>query len=331
MKNKYKLLMITVVILSMFVSACGSTKTAEKATKGSEKDAVLVTEAFHSLLYLPLYVANEKGFFEKNNITVSSIKSAGSGPTALSSVLAGEAQFSIHGPEHVAFAKDKGGQARVLSAVANGAPVWVLAKKGITINSPDDFKGKTVITGLAPSTHNTLFRKLMIDNSIDIDKDLTLTEVQNNSELGPVLAGKADIAVVYEPIASQGIAQGLDLVYDFTKVYPEFAFSTVNTSLKMIKENPDVVKRFVKSMDEALVYIHENPTEAKEVAKKEFPNLDAAVVDAAVQRMIDSNVYLKNGLVTEEAYQKAMDVQKFIGHVKKDIPYADMVDPSFAE
>jgi NitT/TauT family transport system substrate-binding protein len=329
MKKKYILITTILLLVSVIVTACGG-KTAGK-TGDKAPDKILVTEAFHTLLYLPLYVAKDKGFFEQNQIDVTSIKAAGSGPTALASVLSGEAKFSIHGPEHVAFAKEKGGEARALSAVANGAPVWVLAKKGITINSPQDFKGKTVITGLAPSTHNTLFRKLMLDNNIDIGKDLTVKEVQNNSELGPVLAGQADIAVVYEPLASQGIAQGLNLVFDFTKVYPEFAFSTVNTSVKTIKENPDLVKRFIKAMDMALEYIHKDPAGAKEVAKREFPNMDPAVVESAVQRMIDSNVYLSKGLITEEAYKNAMEVQKFIGHVKKDIPFTEMVDPSFTK
>ena len=331
MKLKKCLSLLLVLVMSaLALTGCGGggEKKSGDAKKG---DKILVTEAFHSLLYLPLYVANDKGFFKEAGIEVSSIRSAGSGPAALSAVLSGEAAFSVHGPEHVAFAKEKGGEARALSAVANGAPVWVLAKEGIDIKSVADFKGKSVITGLAPSTHNTLFRKLMKDNSIELGKDVTVTEVQNNSELGPVLAGKADISVVYEPVASEGINQKLHIVHDFTKDYPEFAFSTVNTSLKMIKEKPELVKSFVGAMDKALDFIHKNPAEAKAIAKKEFPNMDPKVVESAVQRMIDSNVYLPSGKVTEKAYKNAIDIQKFIGHIKKDIPYTEMVDPSFTK
>lgn len=326
MKRKH-LFTAALLACSMLLTACGGG--SDTKTTAKKVDEVKVTEAFHSLLYLPLYVAQNEGYFAQNNIKVVSIKAAGSGPVALASVLSGESQFSIHGPEHVAFAKEKGGQARAVSSVANGAPVWVLGKKGITVSSPADFKGKTVITGLAPSTHNTVFRKLMIDNGIEIGKDVTITEVQNNSEIGPVLAKQADFAVCYEPIASQGMMQGLDMAYDFTKVYPDFAFSTVNTALKTIKDNPDMVKRFVRAMDMGLDKIHKDPAKAKEIAKKEFPNMDPKAVEMAVQRMIDSNVYLPNGKITEKAYKNAMDVQKFIGHIKKDIPFNEMVDVSF--
>ena len=336
MKNKTKWIkfLTLVVMIAVLLVGCGEQETAapaKPAAAAATADTVLITEAFHSLLYLPLYVARDKGFFEQNNIKVSAIRAAGSGPTALASVLSGEAQFSVHGPEHVAFAKAKGGETRALSAVANSAPVWVLAKKGIKIATPQDFKGKKIVVGLAPTTSNTLFRKLLIDNGIDAKKDLTITEVQNGSELGPVLANQADVAIVYEPQADQGVAQGLEIVYDFTKIYPDFAFSTANTSLKLIKEKPELVARFVKAMEASLAYIHANPAEAQAIARKEFPNMAPEVVNKAVKRMIDSNVYLPKGLVTESAFKTAIDVQKFIGNLKTDIPYSDIVDPSFTK
>jgi NitT/TauT family transport system substrate-binding protein len=292
-------------------------------------DDVLVTEAFHSLLYLSLYVGKHEGIFEENNINLTNIRSAGSGPTALASVLSGEAQFSVHGPEHVGFAKEKGGDAKAVSAVANSAPVWVLANKGVKFESPADLKGKRIIVGLAPGTSNTLLKRLLQDNGLDYTKDVKVTEVQNGSELGPVLAGEADIAVAYQPQVEQGVSQGLELIYDFTKDYPEYAFSTFNTSQKLIDENPDLVKRFVKSMNKSLVLMHKDPEIAKKVAREEFPQLDGAVVDDAVQRMIDSNVYPETVKITEAAFKNAIDMQKFVGNIKKDMKYEDIVSTDF--
>lgn len=332
---KRSLLLSLLTIFSLILSACsgGASSTAPETSDKSGSNApddVLVTEAFHSLLYLPLYVGKSEGFFAENNINVTNIRSAGSGPTALASVLSGEAQFSVHGPEHVGFAKEKGGHAKAVSAVANSAPVWILANEDVEFNSPADLKGKKIIVGLAPGTSNTLLKKLLKDNNLEIGTDVIVTEVQNGSELGPVIAGKADIAVAYQPQIEQGLSQGLKLIYDFTKDYPEYAFSTVNTSQKLIDENPDLVKRFVKSMDDALKLIHSNPEIAKEVAKKEFPEIEASVVEGAVQRMIDSNVYRENIEVTEEAFTTAIEMQKFVGNIKNDMLYEDIVDSQFS-
>ena len=329
------------LIGSMVLAACGNTGATETTpgsnggntgateTPPAKVDVIAVSEVYHNLLYLPLYVAKDQGFLEENNIELSTITAAGSGPAALASVLSGESTFSFHGPEHVSFAKAKGGEAKSISILSGSAPVWAVAHEGTTIETPQDFVGKTIVTGIAPTSSNSLLRKLFADNGIDLDKDVTITEVQNGSELGTLLAGKADIAVVYEPQLDQGLVQGLQIVYDFTKDYPDFAFATLNTSDKVIKEQPDLVRRMVKSLEAALDYIHADPDGTKEIAKKEFPNLEAEVVENAVQRMIDSNVYPQDGTLTESAFQTAIDMQRFIGNLDKDVSYADMVDASF--
>ncbi len=329
------------LIGAMVLAACGNnggtTTTGSGGGSAAEAggaaevktDVIAVAEVYHNLLYLPLYVAKEKGFLAENGIELSTITAAGSGPAALASVLSGESAFSFHGPEHVSFAKAKGGEAKSVSILSGSAPVWAVAKAGTSIATPQDFVGKTIVTGIAPTSSNSLLRKLFADNGIDLDKDVTITEVQNGSELGTLLAGKADIAVVYEPQLDQGLVQGLEIVYDFTKDYPDFAFATLNTSDKVIKEQPELVRRMVKSLEAALDFIHADPDGTKEIAKKEFPNLEAEVVENAVQRMIDSNVYPQDGTLTESAFQAAIDMQRFIGNLDKDVTYAEMVDSSF--
>ncbi|MCD2513398.1 ABC transporter substrate-binding protein [Comamonas endophytica] len=301
------------------------------AQAGKPVDKVLVTEAFHSLLYLPVYVAKHEGIFQKHNIDVPVVRSAGSGPTALASVLAGEAQFSVHGPEHVGFAQQRGGKAKAVSAVANSAPVWILARKDVAYQKPSDMKGKRVTVGLAPGTSNTLLKRFLIANNLKDKTDVTVTEVQNGSELGPVLAGQSDFSVAYQPQVEQGLAQGMKMVHAFTGEYPEYAFSTINTSQQLIEKNPALVGRFVQAINDSLKYMRANPDAAKAVARKEFASLDAAVVNSAVQRMLDSNVYPANVQITEKAFKTAIDMQKFVGNIKTDMHYGDIVQGAFTQ
>lgn len=301
------------------------------AADSQKMDKVLVTEAFHSLLYLPVYVAKHEGIFNKHNIDVPIVRSAGSGPTALASVLAGEAQFSVHGPEHVGFARERGGHAKAVSAIANSAPVWVLARQDMAYSTPSDLKGKKIVVGLAPGTSNTLLKRFLASNELKDKADVSVMEVQNGSELGPVLAGQADLAVAYQPQVEQGLAQGLKLIYAFTEDYPEYAFSTINTSQRMIDQSPDLVARFVGAIRDSLQVMHAHPETAKAVARKEFSSLDAAVVDAAVQRMLENNVYPDSVRVTEDAFKTAIDMQKYVGNIKTEMKYEDIVMPDFAE
>lgn len=318
------------MVLSSLIGFVAASQAA-KAAEPQKMDKVLVTEAFHSLLYLPVYVAKHEGIFNKHGIDVPVVRSAGSGPTALASVLAGEAQFSVHGPEHVGFAQERGGSAKAVSAIANSAPVWILARQDLAYSKPSDLKGKKIVVGLAPGTSNTLLKRFLAANELKDKSDVNVTEVQNGSELGPVLAGQADVAVAYQPQVEQGLAQGMKLIYAFTEDYPEYAFSTINTSQKMIDQNPDLVERFVSSIRDSLQIMHADPAVAKAVARKEFSSLDAVVVDAAVQRMLDNNVYPSGVKVTENAFKTAIDMQKYVGNIKTEMKYEDIVTSSFAE
>lgn len=296
--------------------------------QADDMDTILINEAFHSLLYLPVYVAKHEGLFNAHNIDVPVVRSAGSGPAALASVLSGESQFSVHGPEHVGFAQEQGGSGKAISAVANSAPVWVLASPDIGYATPADLEGKVVVVGLAPGTSNTLIRRMIEDAGLD--GQVTVTEVQNGSELGPVLAGRGDIAVAYQPQVEQGISQGLEIIHAFTDDYPEYAFSTINTSQEMIDNNPDLVVRFVSAINDSLALIHADAEIAKAVARLEFGDLQGDVVDAAVQRMIDNNVYPESVMITEEAFTNAIEMQQFVGNIQGEMYYDDIVDISFA-
>lgn len=296
--------------------------------QAEDMDTILINEAFHSLLYLPVYVAKHEGIFNDHNIDVPVVRSAGSGPAALASVLSGESQFSVHGPEHVGFAQEQGGSGKAISAVANSAPVWVLAHPELEYSSPADLAGKTVVVGLAPGTSNTLIRRFIEDAGLT--GEVSVTEVQNGSELGPVLSGRGDFAVLYQPQVEQGISQGLEIIHAFTDDYPEYAFSTINTSQSMIDNNPDLVARFVAAINDSLALIHSDADTAKAVARLEFGDLQGDVVDAAVQRMIDNSVYPESVMITEEAFTNAIEMQQFVGNIQGEMYYDDIVDASFA-
>ena len=312
------------VVLGASLVVLGATTHAQ----ADDMDTILINEAFHSLLYLPVYVAKHEGIFNDHNIEVPIVRSAGSGPAALASVLSGESQFSVHGPEHVGFAQEQGGSGKAISAVANSAPVWVLAHPELEYSSPADLAGKTVVVGLAPGTSNTLIRRFIEDAGLT--GEVTVTEVQNGSELGPVLSGRGDFAVLYQPQVEQGISQGLEIIHAFTDDYPEYAFSTINTSQDMIDNNPALVARFVEAINESLALIHSDADTANAVARLEFGDLQGDVVDAAVQRMIDNSVYPESVMITEEAFTNAIEMQQFVGNIQGEMYYDDIVDASFA-
>lgn len=239
------------------VGACGAqTVKPVQDAQGATMYPVKINEAFQSLLYLPLYVAKDKGLFAKHGIVIDgAIGNSGTGGAALTTVLRGDAGFALGGPENVAYMNARGG---------------------------------TVVTG------------------------------------------RTQYAIANEPYISQSLEKGLRIVYSWTSVYPEYAYSTFMTSRAFVEKNPQVVQRFVASINDALHYIHGDRRGSIAVARAWFPALQPSVLSAAVQRMIDSNVYPESALITPQAMRTAMQRQINAGNLKAMPEYTNVVNPLFA-
>ncbi len=287
---------------------------------------VTISQAFQSMLYLPLYVAIDGGFFAKEGLDVNK-QTAGSPSAALSAVLSGSAEFSLHGPEWTAVAAEKGADVDVIANVVNGAAVWIATAPDVKFSGIKDVKDQVVVSGQMPTTSTSLFFKLLKENGMS-PADVKLTQVPLGSEIGPLVAGQSKIAVMYEPGLDQAVAKGMKVVLGFPKLYGEYAFSSISAKRGV---DPDEAQRFVTGLQHALVYMQTNPTGTVEIARKEFPTLDPVVVEAAVKRMLAENVYPKSVDITPKALTVAMDTQISLGNLKQQPKYDAFIVRSYIQ
>jgi NitT/TauT family transport system substrate-binding protein len=293
----------------------------------AENKKVTLSQAFQSMLYLPLYVAIDEGFFTQQGLDLTK-ETAGAPTVALSAVISGSAQFSIHGPEWTAIAASKGAPVNIIANVVNGAAVWIATTPDFKFNGIKDVKGQKVITGLMPTTSTSLFIKLLKENGMDAKSDVEMIQVAIGTEPGPFVAKQADIAVMYEPGLDQAVAKGMKVVFGFPKTYGAYAFSAVTARNDV---DPDTAQRVVDGMEMAMRFMAGNEARTVEIAKKEFPTLDPAVVEAAVKRMLADGVYPPSVDITPEALKVSMDTQIALGNLASQPDYKAFVVRKYIE
>ena len=293
----------------------------------AEGKKVTLSQAFQSMLYLPLYVAIDEGFFTQQGLDLTK-ETAGAPTVALSAVISGSAQFSIHGPEWTAIAASKGAPVNVVANVVNGAAVWIATSPDFKFDSIKDLKGQKVITGLMPTTSTSLFMKLLKENGMDAKSDVEMIQVALGTEPGPFVAKQADIAVMYEPGLDQVVAKGMKVVFGFPKAYGAYAFSAVTARNDV---DPDTAQRVVNGMEMAMRFMAKNEAKTVEIAKKEFPTLDPTVVEAAVKRMLADGVYPPSVDISPEALKVSMDTQIALGNLAAQPDYKAFVVKKFIE
>jgi NitT/TauT family transport system substrate-binding protein len=287
----------------------------------ADNKKVVLSQAFQSMLYLPLYVAINEGFFTQQGLDLTK-ETAGSPTVALSAVISGSAQFSIHGPEWTAIAASKGAPVGIIANVVNGAAVWIATSPDFKFTDIKSLKGQKVVVGTMPTTSTSLFLKLLKENGMDGKTDVEMIPVAIGTEPGPFLAKQADVAVMYEPGLDQVVAKGMKVVYGFPKSYGAYAFSSVTARNDV---DPDLAQRVTNGMEMAMRFMKKDPAKTVTIAQKEFPTLDPAVIESAVKRMLADGVYPDSVDISAPSLKISMDTQIALGNLAAQPDYNKFV------
>jgi NitT/TauT family transport system substrate-binding protein len=290
------------------------------------------SEAVHNLGYIDLYVARAKGFFKEQNIDLQ-LSAAGGDTQAFAAVISKSAEFGCGDSTLAQISREKGGTGVVLGELVSRAHYFGVSKK-ITkkITDPKEFKGLTFVTSPPPNTNYNVLVLALKKAGLDPNKDVKILTVNPGTEIGPVLAGQADIAVAYEPnVDTAVVGQGANAVFSWSDFMGPFHNTGMYALPEYVKANPQIVQAMANALQKAALYTYKFPAEAKAVARKEFPDLDPKVVDAAVQRQLDNGIPAKTFVVSKAGWENVMKVGASLGNCKCESPFTDIVDNSFAE
>jgi NitT/TauT family transport system substrate-binding protein len=229
-----------------------------------------VVRGDHSIFF----VGRDKGFFKKHGIDVTAILKGTGTPNALRLVGNGNADFGFGDLPTLAVAHSEGVPSVAIVAVNERSPLAIISlKKNHVLHKPADLKGLNI--GIHPAGSTYVFFKAFLKANGMTEADMKESTVSPPYE-NYLLLGRVDVIVGYldaevpELEAKAGgpgslsILQGADYGW---KVLGSGLF----TSEKMIKEKPDVVKRFVAGYMEAFHYVIAHPKEAVDITAAANP------------------------------------------------------------
>jgi NitT/TauT family transport system substrate-binding protein len=298
--------------------------------QGSPKlEPVTIAQFGHVFLYMPLYVAVDRGFFKEQGLDVKLVSTGGDEKT-FTAVSSGNAQFGVSDPTFTAIARERGQGGKVVAGVVRGVPFWVVTfKKDIKpIDKPSGFSGFRVATYTAPSTSYAVMKRILQNNGKAVDGKI----VQGGfgTLLALLQADKADMALDIEPIVSVATHSGGHIVYSPASKMGDFAFTGLEVSDDFYKKHPEQIQAAVNALSESMNYIHKDFGGALAVAKKEFSEVPEPVLKEALQRLIDQGTIPKSPVLSKDAWDRAIALRKEIGDMKGSGDFAQNVDMKFA-
>jgi NitT/TauT family transport system substrate-binding protein len=298
-----------------------------------DKRVLAVAEPLHGIGYLPMYIAIHKGYFATEGLDIKVLTTEG-GSAHTNAVLTGQAFAFIGGPEHNAFAKAKGAELRAIVNCVDRGNVYYVAKKGLEPTGSDwpaYFKGKAIAVNAFGGTPNSITRYLLAKWKLDPRKDVMLLEMLPSGVPAAVKAGQAQVGVTTEPAMTKAIRQGIwsEPFINIPKELGPYAYSTLNIKADMIEKEPKLVESFVRAMIKGLRFTYDQPGEAAEIARKEFPTMELDDMKATLDRSFADNLWSRDGMITEESWATGKSVVMEAGILKQDVPYAAIIDMRF--
>lgn len=278
-----------------------------------------------TLFYLPLYVAEKKGFYRGENLKVELIL-IGRSDIHLQALLTGEINFATVNADGVIAVNEKGANLKVVAGVDNAAPYVLVGGKGI--KRIDDLKGARLgVTSLRGGATSILLEYLKT-KGLHSPKDFFMTILSGgtSARLTALESGAIGAALLGFPYSDMAVDQGFNRLGDTMEVISAYQFNALTVNGAWAEKNRATVVKFLKAHIRALRWIHEQPEQATEFFISEM-GVKQPYARRGVDYFTKHKVFPIDGSVTLEGLRANIDVQFRDGVLKEPLPgpekYAD--------
>jgi NitT/TauT family transport system substrate-binding protein len=244
------------------------------------QDKVRIGVPLFPTVSYPVFIAHEKGFFEKNGLKAEIIR-INSEPTTYQALISGDIDATSGAPTGLVQANIQGVPVVSLGSWDNLVSYTMATRE--KIDDLSQLKGKKVGINRLGGKSSLILRVMLEDAGLNTSKDVTLLQLGGSQErLAALIRGGIDAApvdFVFEPKMKQ---MGFHLVAG--RKTP-FMNGPITVTVATLKANRGKWVRFVKAYLEAAQYMATNREGSMEVLKKIIQTDEKETLDNGYEQM----------------------------------------------
>lgn len=319
------------IILTLLMTLCLLTACGEKDS-GTTK--LTLSEVTHSVFYAPQYAALKLGFFADEGLDVELINGGGA-DKVMTSVLTGEADIGLAGPEACIYVLLEGHSdaPKVFAQLTNCDGAFLVGRTDDEF-SWDDLRGKTIIGGRKGGVPEMTLEYVMRQNGIIPQEDAIVdTSVQFNMMAGAFTGGNGDYVALFEPTATEVELAGQGYILASIGEYGgEIPYTAYFAAESYITENRDVIQGFTNAVARGQQWVMEHTNaEIAEVIAEFFPDTDTDVLEKVAERYKSIGAWNETPIMKQEALERLETVMEAAGELASRVDFEKLTDNSFAE
>ena len=298
--------------LTVFLSFTETANALDDVKFHSSGDGSIHTQIYRT--------AQERGFYKEEGLNVLII--AANSAAGIQGLIAGSFDFTgIFGVSHAAILR---GAPLKSIMVFDTKPLWWIYG-GRRIKTLHDLKGgKTIgITSLGANT-DLITREALRANGIDPQRDVVIQPVGlGGTRVAALIAGTIDAAIL-NPMESLTVKkQGLNELVFLGDYDLAIAQGGVATRESLLRDNRDLVRRFVRATLRAFLWFRSNENEAVLKMSKAF---NISKEEAAELYKIIAKNFTADGTISRELQQRIIAFQSTQLKLEKAIPPENVYD-----
>lgn len=273
---------------------------------------------------LPIYVAEQEGFFKKHNLDVEIIP-VGSGPERDQLLAADQVDGVINEVLTTIMNNRETENIQIVrfarAATKENALFSILASQKSGITTVDQLKGAEI--GISEGTVIAYLTDRMLQNEGFLPEDIVTVAVPKIPDrLALISNGELAAGTMPEPVSSLLVLQGAVVVLADNK-YPELSHSTISFRSKFISANPETVRNFLAAIEEAVTAINSNPS------KYESTLLESNILPTSLQGKFQVPPFVTANVPSETQFKDVLLWAQEKGMLTEDVAYDRCVNASF--
>jgi len=242
-------------VLILFISCLAT------AGIGFAAEKLIADYGGHAGFQSAVWVAKDLRIFEKHGLDVEVIMITGSA-RSVAALLGGSTQFATGSATGPLAAATKGSDIKILAASYNKFPYAFVVKPDI--RTPKDLRGKKVNILNFGGSNDLALQLALKEWGMKLADVQVIVGGDAPTRLGSLMSGRTDATILSPPHLTIALKAGYRVLADMGEMSANFPQSTLNVKGSFLKENRDVVKRFLRSYAEA---IHNIKTQRDRILK----------------------------------------------------------------
>jgi NitT/TauT family transport system substrate-binding protein len=194
-------------------------------------------------------------------------------------LVAGEIQLAQMGGPAALAAGVAGFDVTMVAVALNTTPIVIMGK----VSTMEELKGKAIGVTRYGSNTDISARFAIRKAGLQPEKDVALVQLEDYAGImGGIQSGRIAAGALADPFTDHAKKLGYKEIADIAALGLEFPFVGIVTKKTFIKEQPDVVQRFVRAYTESIALYKNNRELAKKVTSKYTGIKDPEILNSTV-------------------------------------------------